>query len=487
MDRVSEGRTTRGSFPESAATAGKSRLRGGVAASKMQPSANGFASSREKAGPLILKRSSDGEYVKLVCLDCERGDFSSAQGFINHCRIAHHRGFESHDAAAIACGQIVEMDETGHVVGEGDGGSGGTVALVHPLIRSAPTMWTTTSTATASPSSAHGPGDSTASAKVGLRNPKDTRKIASRATKARHRPARGQGGNRSKAKVAASFIPSPQTPHLSALMQNKGLGGNLGEMVGEAKTKYDLGVFSSSEDDEYEDEEQAEQQDEEQGRRIRRRHDGGSDDDAPPMLRGSRMPSRAGVSPAPLGQTSSSKGFEPRRKAGVLGGSSARSSRLAPSQTTPPNKSRLRSIKRGDNDDVVMLPPPVMQPDLSPNALDSATAPSLVSDDGEYEAHSDSESPGSEEADDAGYGVEFDVEDGDEAGHSDETMATDPDLEHPSTPAAKEAIPRRTALRKNAGSVRETRKGREERHVTFMSPVKDPEPKGRGVRRSVRK
>lgn len=50
---------------------------------------------------------------RLECLDCKRSDFSSAQGFINHCRIAHQREYASHEAAAFACGQTVaEPDET---------------------------------------------------------------------------------------------------------------------------------------------------------------------------------------------------------------------------------------------------------------------------------------------------------------------------------------------------------------------------------------
>lgn len=56
-------------------------------------------------GYLICKR--------LECLDCKRSDFSSAQGFINHCRIAHQREYASHEAAAFACGQTVEETDEG--------------------------------------------------------------------------------------------------------------------------------------------------------------------------------------------------------------------------------------------------------------------------------------------------------------------------------------------------------------------------------------
>lgn len=52
-------------------------------------------------------------YKRLECLDCKRSDFSSAQGFINHCRIAHQREYASHETAAFACGQTVEETDEG--------------------------------------------------------------------------------------------------------------------------------------------------------------------------------------------------------------------------------------------------------------------------------------------------------------------------------------------------------------------------------------
>ncbi|CUS13447.1 unnamed protein product [Tuber aestivum] len=53
---------------------------------------------------------SDGQLVRMECRDCQRSNFSSAQGFINHCRIAHQREYSSHDAAAFDCGVVI--DET---------------------------------------------------------------------------------------------------------------------------------------------------------------------------------------------------------------------------------------------------------------------------------------------------------------------------------------------------------------------------------------
>lgn len=81
---------------------------------KLQALPSGYPPPKDKSGPMIQKRKSDGSVVKLVCLDCRRENFSSTQGFINHCRIAHGRSFASHDAAADACGELVDIN---HVAG----------------------------------------------------------------------------------------------------------------------------------------------------------------------------------------------------------------------------------------------------------------------------------------------------------------------------------------------------------------------------------
>ncbi|KAK6435957.1 hypothetical protein LTR95_007857 [Oleoguttula sp. CCFEE 5521] len=66
---------------------------------------------KEKSGPLILRRSTDGRLVKLVCNECNRGDMNSIQGFLNHCRIAHKVDYKSHDQAAVSCGRPMDDDE----------------------------------------------------------------------------------------------------------------------------------------------------------------------------------------------------------------------------------------------------------------------------------------------------------------------------------------------------------------------------------------
>ncbi|KAK4993360.1 hypothetical protein LTR66_006039 [Elasticomyces elasticus] len=62
-------------------------------------------------GPQIIRRSADGQWVKLVCKYCGKVDHKSAQGFLNHCRIAHRKDYKTHEAAAIDCGQILAEDE----------------------------------------------------------------------------------------------------------------------------------------------------------------------------------------------------------------------------------------------------------------------------------------------------------------------------------------------------------------------------------------
>lgn len=103
------GRSTRGVFTDFAQMVGKTS-RSQRALHQGLPA--GFVEPKQKpTGPMILKRKSDGKMVKLVCPDCARFDFGSAQGFINHCRIGHQRNFASHDAAAEGCGQLLDGDE----------------------------------------------------------------------------------------------------------------------------------------------------------------------------------------------------------------------------------------------------------------------------------------------------------------------------------------------------------------------------------------
>jgi ADA HAT complex component 1 len=224
---------------DSPVMAGKTRPHRGNAGLKLQGLYNGYP--RNQAGPLLVRRSTDNALVKLVCLDCDRSDFSSPQGFINHCRIAHHRGFESHDAAAIACGQEVDGDEA-HAP-EGIEVS----SLVHPYIRK----------------------------DFSLEQDKDMMIDL--------KPKRESARSAKPLAPFAGLVKSDAAPFLSSFLQQKRIGLDLQGMVADASEKT---VLSDSSD---EDEDGSEND-----------HDSQVDD-----YYGGRMPARAGMSPSPFGRPSS--------------------------------------------------------------------------------------------------------------------------------------------------------------------------------------
>ena len=454
--RPLEGRATRATVGETGSMSGKGRSRG--VAGSINAFVPSSAHNKERAGPLVLKRSSDGQMVKLVCLDCDRGDFSSAQGFINHCRIAHHRGFESHDAAANACGQIVEFDQTGQLIDEEAPGFAGTVALVHPLIRLAPT----TRSLPMKPARLTGNGTSA--------GPSETpRRSTSGPPALRITPAM---------KFSAAFASSRQTPHLSALMQARGHGGDLEKMVVEAKMKCDLSGGTSSEEED-EDEEDVGIAETLQDTTDRSRTGAHSS-----ISGGSRITVPGHNAAASASHSQHSKSVD------RSGNGHGPFSRSYPSQSdcpsVPNDEPRMRT-QRSHIQDVTVPSEAFSPPTLSPSTMDATTAPSLVSDDGDYEAHSESEAFDSEEADTVDYGIEFDVEEGEELTGSDATAATDPELGDSSTSTPKTPMPRRTALRRGTSALNQRSSGREQRHVSFVSPTREVDIKGRGSRRNARK
>lgn len=449
---VPEGRATRGSFTEPSCVAGKSRSQRGSAGSKLQALSSGYPPPREKAGPLILKRSTDGQLVKLVCLDCRRDNFSSAQGFINHCRIAHNRGFSSHDAAAIACGEEIETDESGGVVIDNEPGNAATVGFVHPLIRSAHLAKKAQSFPLKSTS------DYSVRPAAGQLLDNKNRPSPPSATR---KPLRTRALNTQiasmsqKSGTVSTFVPSPQTPHLSALMQKMGQAGDLPELISEAKKKVDLELDLLSEEDSDDEEMGTYQKD-------------SSTHGALGVVRGSRLPVRATMSPAPLDRPSSSKGFDKgSRTPSYLNGITPRSTYASPYS---PGPSKLEN-ERHQGGDFTMLDGSTSL-NLSPTTIESNPAPSLVSDDGDYEAHTESESLSSAELDEEdGYlGIEVEHE-----GEASETTATDPEL---ATSAKAHPTRRASALR---GAV--SREGGDERHVSFVSPSRSEGRRRPGTKR----
>jgi len=451
---VIEGRTTRHSFADGSTPSSKARSQRGSAGQKLQALSSGYPQAKEKAGPCVLKRG-DGQMVKLVCIDCQRENFSSTQGFINHCRIAHRRDFKSHEEAAVQSGQPVEIDEIGGIVGEEKTPTTAT-GLVHPLIRSAPTD-----------REAYAALLSRINASMSLYRQGKLPGVTSIPRSADTTPQRNNSSPAAEATPNHNFVPSSETPHLSNLMRSRGFDGNLGEIVGEAKKTIDLEDFSS----------QGEESEEGESRPEAAQHrpgglDGSLDSPIPAM----RMPARAAMLPAPLGRPGSSKGIDNGkngRKPG-LSGISPRPSYAIPVINTAAavnhNKPTTRVIGShhdaihidddGDHDVEILDGPSIV--DLSPNTVASNNAPSLVSDDGEYdEGDDDAESASSEDEEEGSDVAEIDIEDGENV----------------------EKVVPRTVLRNRAGSGGEgsMRLRKEDKHVTFVSPVKESgkERKGR--------
>merc|ERR1712093_10833 len=311
--------------------------------------------------------------------------------------ISHRRDFKSHEEAAVACGHPAEFDDSGRLLGEE---KTPTVAPgVHPMIRSAPYD-----------KAAYSALLSRIQSSLDLYN---------------------QGNL-----PHANFVPSSTTPHLSELMRVRGFAGNLNEIVGEAKTQI---TFDDYEESEHSDEDQASE-----GKRPL----GGDGENSPlPVM---RVPARVGVSPAPLGRPSSSKGLEGRRQP-AMSVISPRVFHATPVINTanrgrPEGRLQHDGSEHQDLDiDMEMMDGPSII-DLSPNTVASNNAPSLVSDDGEYDEGDDAPSASSADEDEDSDVAEINIDD--------DNM--------------EKVIPR-TVLRNRAGSVMR----KEDKHVSFVSPVKD--------------
>jgi ADA HAT complex component 1 len=112
---VGEGRTTRGSFGDYGSSSRGRTSRTSTGMLKI-PALGESPAPAPKIDPLLHKRSTDGQWVRLFCGQCQHSNFSNTQGFLNHCRIKHNQVFKSHDQAAIACGILVDVNESGNPV-----------------------------------------------------------------------------------------------------------------------------------------------------------------------------------------------------------------------------------------------------------------------------------------------------------------------------------------------------------------------------------
>lgn len=223
-----EGRSTRG-FGERASFAA-SRSHRHAAGSSHQALPTSYPTPKPQAGPLIIRRLSDGLMVKLVCVWCQKENISSVQGFLNHCRIAHSENFASHEQAAQKCGQPIDAEQastpsastlpvTTPTAATPTSISSTPNVLVHPLVTSNRAACATS--LPASPvSTPTRPSPSQASSSA----------VKPRARPQISIPADGQG----------TFVPSAAAPHLSALMKKIGYGQDLNKLVASAKTKINL-------------------------------------------------------------------------------------------------------------------------------------------------------------------------------------------------------------------------------------------------------
>ena len=449
-------RSTRGSKAEKGNTVLQARSHRGSTA-RLQALPAGYPEPKEEKGPMFVKRSTDGAMVKLVCLDCRRENFNSAQGFINHCRIAHGRQFASHDQAALTCGEEVEFNEAGRIVGDTNGSSLASAGLVHPLIRSAQAAKSGASTPT---SGIHNRNQSQSTAEFDVQTSTRASRPSMSTTQSRMAtpllPATPQ----------SPFVPSNNTPHLSALFARSGLGLDLGGLVEEATKKTDIPSEESDEEDEDGDIEM------EDAAPLEQRNPAGR------TVMPGRLPARATMSPAPLDLKSSRKGIETpsQRTQRSPNFSSSILSHSSYSSPYPGFNASGCDNHHHSSENTVMLDdsPPL---NLSPHTIESNVAPSLVSDDGDYEAHSESEAPSSAVGDDEeDRFMDIEVQDEDARGGGPSTV--DPELAASAKARTNIQPTRRSSALRSPTAIRS---GNAERHVTFASPTRSQR---RGERRA---
>ncbi|KAK0644512.1 hypothetical protein B0T16DRAFT_460557 [Cercophora newfieldiana] len=392
-----EGRTTRNSMDVGGF--GKHRPARGLGGQRLQSLSSGYQQPKDKQGPCILKRS-DGVTVKLVCIDCHRWDFSSTQGFINHCRIAHRRDFKSHDEAAVHCGHPIEVDESGGVVGdEGQKAAANpTSGLVHPLLSNEP----------ASEQHAYKALLSRIRSSLDLYHAGKLPSVDRIPTGPDTKPS--------------GFVASSDTPYLSQLMQKRKHSGNLSEQVNDAKTKVDWDMFTYLDD---------------------------SDIDQPST---SESPASPKASMLPAARTPAVMRVPARSAASPL--PSAAAPRPVSSKGRAPTHIGLAPLEGSVSSEFPETPiyDDDMDVDLSPNTVASNNAPSLVSDDGEYD-----------DSDDGSASDTSDVMDNESVSDVAEIKIEDDVL-----------TARQITHCRPANSKKE-----EPRHVTFVNPIANNKAKGR--------
>ncbi|PHH66906.1 hypothetical protein CDD81_5258 [Ophiocordyceps australis] len=411
---LSDARTTRNSLQEPGAS-GKARLVRGLPGQKLQALASGYPQPKDKAGPCILKRS-DGKTVKLVCIDCHRENFSSTQGFINHCRIAHKRDFKSHEEAAVQSGQIIDVSEPPSVAVEPKPPAAPpSSARVHPLAR-----------CDMSDQQAYMALCSRIDESLGLYYAGKLPGVDNIPTSSSAPKAAAAALPTAQGRAHAPLDGASQTPYLSRLLGTRDFGGCLGSLVADAKTKVsleDLMPEEESDDDGV-------------------ASDGVSDASTvrPPVIM--RVPARSAKPSVPLAASS--------RPLMSKAPSMQQTSMLPNTRLVMSKHASVSALSEEDMelDDAKM----------SPSTSISNNAPSLVSDDGEYDD--------SDEGSSVSGVSEHHIEDASMSDVAEISL----DDEHDGR-----------GLRRPSGAVAAAVKLRKEdsKHVTFVSTIKNSTRQGR--------
>ncbi|KAH9811170.1 hypothetical protein Tdes44962_MAKER05903 [Teratosphaeria destructans] len=189
---------------------------------------------KDKSAPLVLRRSTDNQLVKLICKHCNRGNFSSIQGFLNHCRIAHKEDYKSHDAAAQDCGQLLDEQETANLPPE-----------VHAAPAPKPSTSRSSSTTNTPLRAQHGQRLVHPMNIPGAPSVHQARSSASKPLA----PVPRLGVSMAPSSSSATFTGSSQAPRLSAQFAKYNMGGNLAQAIASAKEKVDLGAEENASPD----------------------------------------------------------------------------------------------------------------------------------------------------------------------------------------------------------------------------------------------
>ncbi len=458
--RTGPDRSVRASTAGKSTLANQSRSQRGHGSARLKALPHGYPEAKEDKGPMIIKRLSDGKMVKLKCLDCSRLDFNSVQGFINHCRIAHSRNFQSHEAAAIACGEEVELDQAGRIIGEPGTASASTAGLVHPLI--------TAKIPKPEASTSKTPMAASSNNLLLLQSP-----VAADSNREMHPHTPVSGSSVTSAVASNPFQPSPRTPYLSDLLSKRGRGIDLEEEVNLATTKYDVDADMLSEDDAEEND--AELEDAE-GARLQ---SGPISHSTRGVVRPDHPPSRAVVPPSHSERSASVKPAKPgSRRPKDLTNVASHVTHSTPTELrggAPHNGLTPLDHDRRIHDGAG-------SPNLSPNTVESHQAPSLISDDGDFEnTHSECSSTAdvAEDLERHYFGMGFESHDehameelegaGSSAGGSHLGLGAEFKGSH---------AQRRSSAIRSPDSMRNPIINGSERHVSFASPMQRPRKKG---------